>query len=80
MPRGRPKKKSPKTGRRKRSSSAPPSLNSPRKRLKWSNESMEQAMEAVKKGFSVKRAAEVHKHRKIVSLIRIRVCDVLVML
>jgi len=55
MPRGRPRK-------RKRSSSAPPSLQSPKKRLKWSDESMVNAINAVKSGrCSVKRAAEDYK-------------------
>ena len=44
----------------KRASSAPPSLESPKKRLKWCNESMINAIEAVKQGCSVKRAAEEH--------------------
>ena len=46
------------TRRKKCSSSVPPNLESPRKRKKWSNESMINAMEAVKKGSSIKRAAE----------------------
>ena len=52
MPRGK------RTRRKKCSPSAPPSLELPRKRKKWSNESMINAMEAVKKGSSIKRAAE----------------------
>ena len=44
--RGRPNKKA--SIRKKRSSSAPPVLQLPKKRLKWSNESMEKALQAVK--------------------------------
>jgi len=55
MPCGRPKK-------RKHSSSAPPCLQSPKKRLKWTNENMVKAMDAVKSGKCiVKRAAENYK-------------------
>jgi len=55
MPRGRPKK-------RKHSSSVPPCLQSPEKHLKWSNESMVKAIDAVKSGrCSVKRPAEDYK-------------------
>ena len=57
MPRGRPKKSS---SRRKRASSAPPVMESPKKRLRWSNESMVAAMNAVSKGCSVNRAAAEH--------------------
>ena len=52
MPRGK------KTRRNKRASSAPPCFESPRKQMKWRNESMLNALEAVKKGSSIKRAAE----------------------
>ena len=41
-------------------SSAPPTLELPKKRLKWSNESMINAIEAVKEGCSIKQAAEEH--------------------
>ena len=54
MPRGK------RTRKKKHSSLVPPNLESPRKRKrkKWSNESLINAMEAVKKGSSIKRAAE----------------------
>ena len=55
MPQGRPRKKS---SSRKHCSSAPPTLESPRKRLKWKSESMIKAMDAVSKGSSIKGAAE----------------------
>ena len=58
MHRGRSQRK--RSRRKKRCSSAPPTLESPRKRLKWKNESMVSAMEAVKRGSSIKRAAEEH--------------------
>jgi len=48
------------SGYAKWSSSAPASLESPKKRLKWSNESMELAMDTVRQGCSVKRATEEH--------------------
>ena len=54
MPRGR-KGKARRT--KKRSSSAPPSLESPKKRLKWSNDNMELALDAVIQACSVRRAA-----------------------
>jgi len=55
MPHGRPKK-------RKCSSLAPPCLQPPKKQLKWSNESMVKAIDAVKSGLcSVKWAAEDYK-------------------
>ena len=55
MPRGRPKKLS---SRKKRSSSAPPVMQSPKKRLKWNYESMEMAIRAVKDGrCEIKEAA-----------------------
>ena len=57
MKRGRPRKPS---SKRMRSNSAPPVLQSPKKRLKWTNESMIRAMDAVTQGSSVKRAAEQH--------------------
>jgi len=66
MPRGRPKK-------RKRSSSAPPCLQSPRKQLKWTNENMVNAMDAVKSGkCNVKRAAENYKVPRTTLLDRIQ--------
>ena len=43
-----------------RSNSAPPVLQSPKKRLKWTSECMVRAMDAVKRGSSMKRAAEQH--------------------
>ena len=43
MPRGK------KTRRNKRASSAPPCLESPRKQMKWRNESMLNALEVVKR-------------------------------
>ena len=46
--------------RKKHSYSAPPTLQSPKKRLKWTNESMISGVEAVKRGSSIKRAAEEH--------------------
>ena len=52
MPRGK------RTRRKKRSYLVPPNLESPRKRKKWSNESMINAMEAMKKGSNIKRAAK----------------------
>ena len=52
MPRGK------RTRSKKRSFSVPPNLESPRKLKKWRNESMINAVEAVKKGSSIKRAAE----------------------
>ena len=56
MVRGRAKKKT--STRKKQSSSAPPVLQSPKKRLKWSNESMEKALQAVKDGqCKIKEAA-----------------------
>ena len=57
MPRGRSKKK---TGRKRRSTSAPPCLQSPKKRLKWDEKSMVLAIESIKNGTcrSVKRACE----------------------
>ena len=58
MPRGRPKKSS---SRRKRASSAPPVMESPKKRLRWSNESMVATMNAVSKGCSINRAAVEHR-------------------
>ena len=62
MPRGKPKK-------RKRSSSAPPCLQSPKKQLKWTNENMVKAMDAVKSGkYSVKPAAENYKVPRITLL------------
>ena len=57
MKRGRPRKPS---SKRMRSNLAPPVLQSPKKQLKWTNESMIRAMDAVKQGSSVKRAAEQH--------------------
>ena len=59
--RGRQQAKTP-SRKKKRSTSAPPTLESPRKRLKWKNESMIGAMEAVKRGISVKRAAEEQEY------------------
>ena len=52
MPRGRSRSKS-----KKRSTSAPPSLVSPKKRKKWCNSAMEAAISSVKEGCSVARAA-----------------------
>ena len=57
MPRGRLRKP---PSKRIRSNSAPPVLQSPKKRLKWTNNSMIRAMDAVKQGSSVKRAAKQH--------------------
>ena len=57
MQHGRPRKP---PSKRMRSNSALPVLQSPKKRLKWTNESMIRAMDAVKQGSSVKRAAEQH--------------------
>ena len=58
MPQGRPKKSS---SQRKWASLAPPIMESPKKRIKWSNESMVAAMNAVSKGCSVNRAAIEHR-------------------
>jgi len=55
---GRPKKRS--KSRRKCASSPLPMLESPKKRWKWSNESMEAAIKAVANGCGVKRAALEH--------------------
>ena len=55
MPRGRPRKKS-----MPRSTSASPIMESPKKRLKWSDESMAAAMNAVSQGCSINRAAMEH--------------------
>ena len=54
MPQGRPRKKS---STRKHYSSALPTLESPRKRLKWKSKSMIKAMDAVSKGNSICKAA-----------------------
>ena len=58
MKRGRPSKKS--RSKRKRTLSAPPVLVSPKKRLKWTNESMLAAIKAVQNGSSVSMAAVCH--------------------
>ena len=50
MPHGRPKKKQ--TSREKQSSSAPPVMESPRKQLKWTNQSMVAAIKVVVEGSS----------------------------
>ena len=46
--------------RKKCVSSVLPTLQSPKKRLKWTNESTISAMEAVKRGSSIKGATEEH--------------------
>ena len=43
-----------------RSQSAPPILHSPLKRKRWSQEQMRAAINAVKKGMSMNRAAKEH--------------------
>ena len=58
MPRGRLRKRS--SHRKKRAYSAPPVIESPKKRLKWSNESMVKAIDAVRKGCTIKRAVVEH--------------------
>ena len=58
MPQGKPKKSS---SQRKRASSAPPVMESPKKHIKWSNKLMVAAMNAVSKGCSVSRAAVEHR-------------------
>ena len=58
MKRGRPSKKS--RSKRKRTLSAPPVLVSPKKCLKWTNESMLAAIKAVQNGSSVSMAAVCH--------------------
>ena len=55
---GRPKKRITNSG--KRGSSAPPILESPKKRMKWSKESMVAAMKAVSKGSTIRKAALEH--------------------
>ena len=45
---------------KKPASSAPPVIKSPNKRLKWSNESMVKAIDAVRRGCTIKRAAGEH--------------------
>ena len=57
MLRGRLRKKS---SRKKRCSSAPPVMESPKKRLKWSEESMVAVIKAVTQGCSIKRVAMEH--------------------
>ena len=57
---GGPKKKA--FTRKKQLSYAPPVLQSPKKRLKWSSESMEKALQAVKDGqCKIKEAAREFK-------------------
>ena len=58
MPRGRPRKKL--SSQKKRASSAPAVMESPKKCLKWSNESMVAAINAVSKGCSISRATREH--------------------
>ena len=55
---GRPKKRT--SNQKKRGSSAPPILESPKKRMKWSNESMVAAMKAVGNGNTIRKAAMEH--------------------
>ena len=55
MPRGRSRNKS-----KKHSTSAPPSLVSPKKRKKWSDNAIEAAISSVKEGCFVARAAVEH--------------------
>ena len=55
---GRPKKRI--TNSEKRGSSAPPILESPKKRMKWSNKSMVAAIKAVSKGSTIRKAALEH--------------------
>ena len=42
---------------RKHATYAPPVLESPKKRIRWSNESMEAAVKAIYNGCNIKRAA-----------------------
>ena len=58
MKRGRPSKRA--RSKRSHTSSAPPALVSPKKRLKWTNQSMLVAINAVKNGSSVNMAAICH--------------------
>ena len=58
MKRGRPSKKA--LSKRKRTSSAPPVLISPKKRLKRTEESMLAAIKAVQNSSTVNRAAINH--------------------